>query len=205
MRVGRSVGPVSRLVATGPCLPRGWPGRSCPGPGHRLSRSRSALPSMTICSCPFVMWSWTAPAWKRSPVPAALRRVTPQGGQAPDQAKTSGPGRCRPLKGRVKRRARLPTASVSESDLMRPAPACRTSPVEPPQTPSVLFVGRCLGQCGPAKSILRPVWSSMRSWWNISLPWSQRSPQPCREFVDAPMRASPTDCPNDLAAPELKS
>src|SRR4030095_3704139 len=37
-------------------------------------------------------------------------RVPPQGAQAPEQAKTSGPGRCRPLKGRVQRKARLPAA-----------------------------------------------------------------------------------------------
>jgi hypothetical protein len=51
----------------------------------------------------------------------------------PDQAKTSRPGRCRPLKGRVQRKARLPAASVFEGHLKRPAPACRTSPVRPPQ------------------------------------------------------------------------
>src|SRR3954453_6400142 len=104
---------------------------------------------MTICGCPFLgADAGSAPAWKKVTCRGStVRSHAPRGGQAPDQAKTSGPGRCRQTEGQVQRKAPPQAAVVLESHLVLPTPTLPDASPGPPSDSQFSRSSRAARDC----------------------------------------------------------
>jgi hypothetical protein len=129
--------------------------------GFTNARSASIVSSLLIArsaslGAASARWRWTAE--RRcfcSRTGTTLEEVTCRGSTvkahasrrtAPDQDKTSGPGRCRPLEGRVQRKAHPTRFQRSRESHHEAAPVCRTAQSGHHHTHSVLVGGPLPGR-----------------------------------------------------------